>query len=282
MTPPRVTILGAGRMGQGLALALVRAGATVSLVARRAHPVTPPLELFTGPRAEAVRAADIVCLAVPDDAIAALAGELLAEGSVRRETVVLHLSGLLDRRALAPLAPFGAACGSLHPLQAIADPAGAPERLAGAYCGIEGDERALEAGARLAGLLGMTPVRLTGQAKPAYHAGAVMAANYTVALAGVAERLALEAGVPPSTAARLYLPLVRGAAANLELGPAAALTGPIRRGDTRTIAAHLLALQGPDRELYRRLGLEALRLARAAGLDPAVADRIAALLGPGD
>ena len=282
MAQPRVTILGAGRMGQALALALVRAGAPVSLVARRAHPVVTPLELVTGSRAEAVRAADIVCLAVPDDAIAGLAGELMAEGAVRRDTVVLHLSGLLDRTALAPLGPTGAACGSLHPLQAIADPAGAAERFAGAYCGIEGDERALAAAARMAGLLGMVPVPLTGQAKPAYHAGAVMAANYTVALAGVAERLALEAGVPPETAALIYLPLVRGAAANLELGPAAALTGPLRRGDTQTVAAHLAALEGPDRELYRRLGLEALRLARAAGLDPAVGDRIEGLLGPGD
>jgi predicted short-subunit dehydrogenase-like oxidoreductase (DUF2520 family) len=124
-------------------------------------------------------------------------------------------------------------------------------------------------------------VRLSGAAKPAYHAGAVMAANYTVALAGVAERLALEAGVPAETASRIYLPLVRGAAANLERGPGAALTGPIRRGDTRTVEAHLAALTGDERELYRRLGLEALRLARAGGIDPATADRLAALLAQG-
>jgi predicted short-subunit dehydrogenase-like oxidoreductase (DUF2520 family) len=128
----------------------------------------------------------------------------------------------------------------------------------------------------------MVPVRLSGAAKPAYHAGAVMAANYTVALAGWPSAPALEAGVSPETASRIYLPLVRGAAANLERGPAAALTGPIRRGDTRTIEAHLSALQGDDRELYRRLGLEALRLARVAGLDPATADRVAALLERGD
>jgi predicted short-subunit dehydrogenase-like oxidoreductase (DUF2520 family) len=193
----------------------------------------------------------------------------------------LHLSGLLDRTALLPLQGSGAGLGSFHPLQAIADPADAPTRFAGAYAGIEGDPRALAAADRLATSMGMLPVRLSGAAKAAYHAGAVMAANYTVALAGVAERLALGAGVPPDIAARIYLPLVRGAAANLERGPAAALTGPILRGDTRTIAAHLAALQGDDRELYRRLGLEALRLARAAGLDPGTAGRMAALLEPG-
>jgi predicted short-subunit dehydrogenase-like oxidoreductase (DUF2520 family) len=268
-------------MGQGLALALIRAGSAVSLVARRAHPVTPPLVLHAGARAAAVRDAGVVCLAVPDDAVAGLAGELAAEGAVTPRTVVLHLSGLLDRSALVSLEGTGAGLGSFHPLQAIADPAGAPDRLTGAYAGIEGDERALTAADRVARSLGMVPVRLTATAKPVYHAGAVMAANYSVALAGVAERLALAAGVAPEMASRIYLPLVRGAAANLELGPAAALTGPIRRGDTRTIEAHLAALEGDDRELYRRLGLEALYLARAAGLEPATADRVAALLAAG-
>jgi predicted short-subunit dehydrogenase-like oxidoreductase (DUF2520 family) len=282
VTAFRVTILGAGRMGQGLALSLVRTGVAVSLVARRQHQVTSPLVLHAGSRASAVGGAEVVILAVPDDAITALAGELAGEGSVVPDAAVLHLSGLLDRGALAPLAATGAGLGSFHPLQAIADPADAPARFAGAYAGIEGDERALAGADRLARSLGMMPVRLSGAAKPAYHAGAVMAANYTVALAGVAERLALEAGVPSESAARIYLPLVRGAAANLERGPAAALTGPIRRGDVRTVEAHLAALRGDDRELYRRLGQEALQLARAAGLDPSVAARLAGLLERGD
>jgi predicted short-subunit dehydrogenase-like oxidoreductase (DUF2520 family) len=282
VTAFRVTILGAGRMGQGLALSLVRTGVAVSLVARRQHQVTSPLVLHAGSRASAVGGAEVVILAVPDDAITALAGELAGEGSVAPDAAVLHLSGLLDRGALAPLAATGAGLGSFHPLQAIADPADAPARFAGAYAGIEGDERALAGADRLARSLGMMPVRLSGAAKPAYHAGAVMAANYTVALAGVAERLALEAGVPSESAARIYLPLVRGAAANLERGPAAALTGPIRRGDVRTVEAHLAALRGDDRELYRRLGQEALQLARAAGLDPSVAARLAGLLERGD
>jgi predicted short-subunit dehydrogenase-like oxidoreductase (DUF2520 family) len=282
VTAFRVTILGAGRMGQGLALSLVRTGVAVSLVARRQHQVTSPLVLHAGSRASAVGGAEVVILAVPDDAITALAGELAGEGSVVPDAAVLHLSGLLDRGALAPLAATGAGLGSFHPLQAIADPADAPARFAGAYAGIEGDERALAGADRLARSLGMMPVRLSGAAKPAYHAGAVMAANYTVALAGVAERLALEAGVPSESAARIYLPLVRGAAANLERGPAAALTGPIRRGDVRTVEAHLAALRGDDRELYRRLGQEALQLALAAGLDPSVAARLAGLLERGD
>ena len=115
-------------------------------------------------------------------------------------------------------------------------PATAAERLKGAYVGIEGDDRALVAAERLANTLRMIPVRIPAAAKPAYHAGAAFVANYTVALVGVAERLARGAGVPADIAARIYLPLLGGAVANLNaLGPAASLTGAVRRGDEQTI-----------------------------------------------
>ena len=144
---------------------------------------------------------------------------------------------------------------------------------------MEGDERAIAAAEALAASLrndaGADPLR----AKPAYHAGAAIAANYTIALVAVAERLATDAGIAPEVARRLYLPLIRGAAANLEAGPAAALTGPVRRGDVATVAAHLAALAPGDRELYRLLALEALRLAREAGLSPDLANRMAEALG---
>jgi predicted short-subunit dehydrogenase-like oxidoreductase (DUF2520 family) len=124
----------------------------------------------------------------------------------------------------------------------------------------------------------MTPVRIPAEAKAAYHAGAAFAANYTTALVAVAERLAAGAGIHPDIARRLYLPLIRGAAANLEAGPAAALTGPVRRGDVETVMAHLAALGPADRALYLLLAREALRLAREAGLSDEAAARMAGAL----
>jgi predicted short-subunit dehydrogenase-like oxidoreductase (DUF2520 family) len=276
---PSVTILGAGRMGQGLALALGRAGHRVGLISRSSHPVTPPLRLHAGPREEALRDTSVVVLAVPDGAITSLAGELAAEGGITRHHVVLHLSGLRDREALSPLAETGAALGSLHPLQTVSDPGTAAARFAGAYAGVEGDDRAVAAAEELARSLRMVPVRIPAGAKAAYHAGAALAANYTTALVAVAERLAIAAGIPPETARHLYLPLIRGAAANLEAGPAAALTGPVRRGDVETVAAHLAALRPEDRKLYVLLAREALRLAREAGLPSEAAARMERVLG---
>lgn len=280
MSQPRVTIIGAGRMGQGLGLALKRRGYKIALVARTPRDVTPPLMLHQGSRAEATAGAELVLIATPDDAIGAVAAELAAEGAIARDQVVLHLSGLLDRNALLPLEESGAACGSFHPLQSVAEAATAAERLKGAYVGIEGDDRALVAAERLANTLRMIPVRIPAAAKPAYHAGAAFVANYTVALVGVAERLARAAGVPADIAARIYLPLLGGAVANLNaLGPAASLTGAVRRGDEQTIRAHLKALSAEDRTLYRTVSRAAITLAREAGLSESAAERVEEALG---
>ncbi len=220
--------------------------------------------------------------AVPDDAVGEVAARLAGEGVIGGRHVVLHLSGLLDRRALAPLDASGAALGSMHPLQTVSDPLAAPGLFEGAWAGVEGDERAVAAAGELAGFLRMTPVPIPAGGKPLYHAGATVVANYAVALAALGESLARRAGVPEPEAARLYAPLLRGVAANLSRRPPAeALTGPIRRGDHRTVAAHLELLHGEERALYRALGRLTLELARAAGLDGERAAELERLLHEG-
>ena len=256
-----VAIIGAGRMGAGLAAALEAAGVPTRLVGRSRRP-------------DDTRGVGLVLILTPDEAIGTVAAELAQDAAIEADQVVLHASGLLDRLALHALAGTGAGLGSFHPLQSIADPATAGERLAGAYAGLEGDERALDAGERLAVTLGMRPMRLAPGGKAAYHAGAVFASNYAVVIAAVAERLAQQAGVSPAEAAAVYLPLMRGTVANLALGPVAALTGPIRRGDEATVRAHLASLDPEQRRLYRLLGLEALKLARAGGLGGAAATAV--------
>lgn len=253
-----IAIIGGGRMGRGLALALADAAERVELWSRRES---------TGAVAGAVSGATVVIVAVPDDAIALVAEQLALAGAISADQVVLHLSGLLDRGALTALVPTGAALGSFHPMQSIADPARAKESWSGAAVGLEGDARALAQGERIARLLGLVPVHLPPGSKPLYHAGAVIASNYLVALAGWAQRLGESVGLSPAAVLALYRPIMSGTAANLRMHPPVeALTGPVARGDVATIEAHLKALPSTDRLLYAMLGLEALRLARGAGL----------------
>lgn len=260
-----VGIVGAGRAGLGLALALARAGHAVRVSARHAQPVPSSLQLTVGNLPDWLSQVDVVLLAVPDDAIADVAGELAAAGLIRSAQTVLHVSGALGRDALAPLASSGAALGSLHPLQSLSDPATAPQRLAGAVAAVEGDARAVVVATALARSIGMEPVPVGAARKPAYHAAAVFAANFLVTLAATAQRLFVRAGLPPDEATRALATLMQGTLDNVRAaGPGNALTGPVARGDVETIRRNLAALDGADAELYRTLTRATLAL---AGLD---------------
>ncbi len=261
-----VGVIGAGRAGLSIGLALARAGHMVRLHGRHAKTVPPPLTLTTGPLPAWLREMGVLLLAIPDDGISELAAALAAQGGIGARQAVLHLSGALSKDALQPLAASGAALGSLHPLQTLSDPATAPQRLKGAIATVEGDPRAVEIASNLARDVGLVPVPIPGDQKARYHAAAVFAANFPVALAGVAQRLFVAAGLPDEVAGKALAALMSGALENLRAaGPAGALTGPVARGDVETIRRHLRALQATDADLYRALSRAALEL---ASLDP--------------
>jgi predicted short-subunit dehydrogenase-like oxidoreductase (DUF2520 family) len=279
---PPVGVIGPGRAGVGLALALARAGYDVRLAGRRKQRVPPPLKLTvtTDDATPAwVSQVGVVVLAVRDDGIQALAEQLARSGAVTAAHVVLHLSGVQGQEALGPLVSSRAALGSVHPLQTISDPERAPERLRGAWAAVEGMPRAVETAERLARDLGMHPFRLTGKAKAIYHTGAVFASNYFVVVAAVAQRLVRHAGLSDAEAWEALRPLVQGTLENLVAeGPAGALTGPVARGDVDTIGRHLESLTADDAKLYRALGRAALELAEKRGMDEETAARVAEAL----
>ena len=280
--PPSVGIIGPGRAGVGLALALTGAGYRVVLHGRHQKAVPPPLELTVAPPdappAWLAQVGVVVC-AVRDDAIRPLAELLGRSGAIGHDHVVLHLSGVQGQEALGPLVPTGAALGSLHPLQTISEPERAPERLRGAWASVEGMPRAIETAERLAADLGMRPFRIAARQKPVYHAGAVFASNYFVVVAAVAQRLLRHAGLSEDDAWAALRPLLEGTVENLrQAGPVGALTGPVARGDAETVTRHLASLTADDAKLYRRLGRIALELARKRGLPESAAARVAAAL----
>jgi predicted short-subunit dehydrogenase-like oxidoreductase (DUF2520 family) len=269
-----IGVVGAGRAGTGLALALRHAGHEVRLHARRGKEVPPPLVLSWGGPPPWLGEVDVILLAVRDDAIATAAAGLA--GGVGSRHTVLHLSGMLDEAPLAPLRASGAALGCFHPLQAIARPEDAAALLRGALAALTGDDRAVAAGERLATSLGMRPVRLPGGAKPRYHAAAAMASNYLVVLAAAAERLMVDAGLTPADAHDGVAALMAGTLANARSDGAAALTGPIVRGDIATVRAHLAVLPPELQDMYRALGRAALAY---APLPDAAARELQSLLG---
>lgn len=231
-----IRIVGPGRAGRSLARALGESGWEVlPLLGRR--------DELGG----AAHGADLVVLAVPDDAIAGVSAKVRPA----RGTVVVHLAGSLGPDVLAPH-PRRAA---LHPLVAFPDAETGARRLrSGVTFTLTGDPGA----AAIAGALGGSVATVADGARVAYHAAACVAANHVVALLGQVERVARAAGLPLEA----FLPLARAAVEDAgRLGPAAALTGPASRGDWQTLARHLEALEPGERAAYRAgVGL-ALQLA---------------------
>jgi predicted short-subunit dehydrogenase-like oxidoreductase (DUF2520 family) len=283
----RIVIVGPGRMGLALGAALFASGGAdrITFFGRSLSP--PPHPIFEEPDAAAYRMlpselpgdTTIALLAVPDRAIPEVAYELARAGRVPPGCTVLHLSGAVSTDVLAPLHAAGYAVGSIHPLQAVADPWLADDRLRGAAYAIAGEPEAMNAARRVVQALQGRVLVIPPTLRPLYHAAAVMVSNYSVALVSVAARLLTEAGVPERDVVPALLPLLQGTVTNMaELGVPAALTGPIARGDADTLRLHLSRLSGRDRVLYCGLGMEMLELARSAGLDPDRAAEIAALL----
>ncbi len=260
MSRPAVAVVGAGRVGLSFARALALAGWQVEVLSRtdRSLPAELGHTVTCWPGTLAV--SRMVMITVPDDAVAAVVSQLAADGTVGSEHVVLHCSGALDSTVLAPLADAGAATGSLHPLQSFPDEDGSPGLLVDVPAVVEGSAPALAAAREIAAACRMTPViEMSADERSRYHAAAVFASNYLVALAGLVDRLARDSAIDHGI--ELFLPLMRQTLVNItEHGPAAALTGPIRRGDAGTVARHLEALDGEAQLLYRLLGREALAL----------------------
>jgi len=285
-----VVIVGPGRMGLALGTALRQEGAVERLTYEGRGTEPPPHPLFDG---DAEHGAEyrlgpypvpgdttVLILAVPDAALGDVAYDMSVQGPAPAGCAALHLSGALSTDALGPLHAAGYAVGSMHPLQSVADPWSAGDRLVGSAFAVGGEPIAVAAARRLVdGVAGRVLVIPPGM-RPLYHAAAVFASNYLIALLAVAVRLLQDAGVSAEDALPSILPLVRGTLDNVQnLGVPAALTGPVARGDADTIRLHLARLSGADRELYCALGRELLPLARAAGLDERRAAELESLLG---
>ena len=288
--PEPVGIVGAGAVAQALGRELHAAGVPVAAVASRtpASASRAAAAIDAGVRAVPLGAipgvARRVIIAVADAGIGSVAAAL-ADAGMRG--VVVHTSGASGLAPCAPLRSAGVACGVLHPLQTIVPPEQGGSRLRGASFGVAGDEPATAWAASVAERLGGTVLRLAEDDLPAYHAGAVLASNALAAAIDAATVLMAQAGVSRHAALEAIGPLCRASVDNaLRLGPAAALTGPVVRGDTDTVAAHLAAIQHAPAgaaELYRTATRHLLVLARErqAPPTPVALESLARLLDSG-
>jgi predicted short-subunit dehydrogenase-like oxidoreductase (DUF2520 family) len=257
-----LALVGPGRAGTTIAAALANRGWRVAAVAGRTPDAPSTRAAAARLEAPAVTVADaavgvnLVIIATPDGVIDAAAAALAP--SVAPDALVIHLSGA---RGLDALSTVPARVGALHPLQTFPSVDAGLARLAGSWCAISGDLQTRV----LAEQLELVAVEIDDADRVRYHAAACIASNHLVALLDQVGRVApipLEA----------YLPLVRATVENVDtMGPAAALTGPVARGDIATVRHHLDVLSGADRDAYRVLARLAQQL---SGRDDPALDEV--------
>jgi len=187
--------------------------------------------------------ADIYLIAAPDDQIAQCCVQLAQSGRLSATNTVFHCSGALPASALQAATQQGAAVASIHPIRSFASPEQVAQTFAGTYCGVEGDQRALDSLKEIFDAIGAQWVPINAEVKILYHAAAVFTSNYLVTLLDVAQQMYVASGIAPEVALKLMAPLMRETADNVfKLGTEAALTGPIARGDVTTAEKQLRAM----------------------------------------
>lgn len=270
-----VGVVSAGRVGAVLGAALARAGHTVVAASgvsrqsvRRAEELLPDVALLPPP--DVARAADLVLLALPDDALAGTVRGLVATDALRAGQIVVHTSGAHGIEVLEPATERGALPLALHPVMTFTGRAEDLERIVACTFGVtaaEGDEAAWSVGEALVMEMGAEPVRIPPHARPLYHTALVHGANHLVTLVGESADLLRGAGV--ANPARLLGPLLSAALDNALRHGDRALTGPVARGDAGTVRTHLRVLAEHAPEMlpsYRALAARTARRAQDVGL----------------
>jgi len=242
----RVAVIGAGRVGTGVAVLLQRAGHRIDAVSGRGPTRDRAARYLPGvpvrEAVDAVASADLVVLGVPDDLIASTSARLAEGGALGPGRWVAHLSGALGLDALDDARDVGAARLAIHPLQTFPDVVSAIDGIPDCAIAVTADDEAgYGVAERVADDLLGVPFRLDDDLRPRYHAAAVFASNYLIAVSSIAADLFAAAGVPDPV--RAMQPMQRSTLDNVaRLGPAAALTGPAMRGDAGTIERNLRAV----------------------------------------
>jgi predicted short-subunit dehydrogenase-like oxidoreductase (DUF2520 family) len=282
----RVGVVGAGRVGSALAVALARAGHEIVAASavsdaslRRAERDLPGTAIMQPP--DVVAAADLVLLAVPDDVLPGLVAGLAATGAAFEGRLVAHVSGRHGLGVLEPATRAGALPLALHPVMTFTGRPDDIDKLAGAPFGVTAPDALRPVAEVLVVEMGGEPVFIADDQRDLYHAALASAANHLVTLVLQAADLLRDAGVAQPM--RLLGPLLSAALDNaLRLGDAA-LTGPVARGDAETVASHIDALRADAPEAvpaYLALArLTAERAVAAGTLTAPDAQRLLGVLG---
>ncbi len=280
----KISIIGAGRLGGALAIALAKKHFAIeSLFARNvetaekiAEMIEPPPRILSAVEYSEITA-DLILITTQDSEIEKVASDLSEK--LASKPIVFHTSGALSSEILKELKSIGCPVGSIHPLISISNSKIGAERFANAYFCVEGDKSAIEAAEKIVETLGGKSFSIATEYKTLYHASAVTACGHLVAVVDAAIELLRKCGLNEKAALKIFQPLIESTVENLkDQTPAQALTGTFARADVGTFEKHLEILRETVSEealeIYLLLGQRSLKLAEERGANPENIEKI--------
>ncbi len=262
-------LLGCGKAGLSVALALKGAGWTVAGCDSRSDASAAlGAQWLTCPRLRIpseLPAGVPLMVGAPEQALSEVDRTVAAGDPHLRGRVIFHLSGALPSRVLTRCRLKGAHVGSLHPLMVLPDPLAGALALRSTTFSVEGRPEAVAVLRAMAMSLSGRCFAISPRGKVLYHAAGVTAANHLVALLWESQQLLARAGASGADAAPAFQALVELTVKNVfAAGPVQSITGPVERGDLTTVKDHLSALKRwpESRERYRVMARAALEVAR--------------------
>lgn len=267
-----VGVIGAGRVGAVLGAALraaehavVGVSAVSEASRERAENLLPGVPVLEIP--EIIERAELVLLAVPDDALPELVSGLAAVGAWQPGQIVAHTSGRFGTGVLEPARRLGAIPLALHPAMTFTGMSLDLTRLPDCTFGVTAPSAVLPVAQALVVEMGAEPVVIAEEDRILYHAALAHASNHLVTIAAQSTQLLGAIGVEQPD--RLLGPLMRASLENALAAGEGALTGPVARGDAGTVAAHASALADAPGDIaaaYIRLAAVTARRALERGV----------------
>ena len=263
---PHITLVGSGNLAYALGPALKAAGYKIDAVVsrplpqskKRAAALAKKLNADLLTLAQFQPTSDVIWLCHTDDALPKTA-RLLARKKGWQGKIVLHSSGALSSEILGPLKHAGAHTASLHPMMTFV-PGTAPAMNRVPFT-VEGDRKAVAAAKKIVRAMNAEVFEIKKESKVLYHALGSFSSPMIVATLVTAERVGKAAGLSPKQVAKVMRRILLQTIENyLQRGPAAAFSGPIKRGDLNTIRRHLHDLRRVPGaiDVYRALVRSAL------------------------
>jgi predicted short-subunit dehydrogenase-like oxidoreductase (DUF2520 family) len=265
------SVIGAGRLGTSLGYALIKKEYKIKALSCRTVSSADESRKLIGEgiastdNIKTARAGKIIFLCLPDEEIEKVTRVLAGSDINWSKKFVFHCSGLIPSEVLKPLGAKGAFTASFHPIQSFAQKKTPPAQFENIYFGLEGCTEALALSQKIVRQLGSHPLILQPEDKAVYHAACSTASNFFVVLLEMAVSLLKQIDLKEEKALQILLPLVKGTLHNVKkFNTRTSLTGPVIRGDRKSIQKHLEVLRHfpPYYETYTKLASQALEMVK--------------------